>query len=366
MLENIKPTVLIIDDEYSICIAISGLLEEFGCAVFYAQNADDGLMLLKKNPQTDIVLLDIDLGPGLSGDEVLPKIKAQFKYVQVIMFTSQSALEMGVECIKKGAMDYLTKPFQEKKFFEKVPIALEKKKLLRLNDLYMGILVHDLNNPVQYSLGALEFLKPSLMPLLSDQQKDLFQTAQKGVEQIRVMIANILTISKFENGLISLKSEGFSIAQEVKAITAQFDDEMVRSHRTISVCGPKDDILHSDRELFSRILLNILSNAVRYTPYGGNISIILNKTEGSDLSAAISNTGSFIEEEMREVVFDKFASVHLERKPTGIQNFGLGLTFCKLAVGALGGAIRVESTREGPETTFHFSIKNHRGPNHGA
>jgi len=271
-----------------------------------------------------------------------------------------------VECIKKGAMDYLTKPFQEKKFFEKVPVALEKKKLLRLNDLYMGILVHDLNNPVQYTLGALEFLQPSLWPLLSDQQKDLFQTAQKGVEQIKVMIANILTISKVENGMLSLKSQRFSIAQEVKAIVAVYENEITRSNRKMSVQYSLHDEICSDRELFSRILLNILGNAVRYTPYGGNISIILEKTEESDLAVAITNSGSYIEEDMREVVFDKFASVHMERKPTGIQNFGLGLTFCKFAVAALGGTIRVDGNREVPETTFHFSIKNQKGFNHGA
>jgi len=94
MQENIRPTVIIIDDEYSICVGISELLEAYGCNASYAMSADEGLLLLKKNPQTDIVLLDIDLGPGPGGDELLPKIKEQFKYVQVIMFTSQSALEM--------------------------------------------------------------------------------------------------------------------------------------------------------------------------------------------------------------------------------------------------------------------------------
>jgi DNA-binding NtrC family response regulator len=80
----------------------------------YAVSADETLTYLQKNPQTDIVLLDIDLGAGLSGEELLPVIRERFKYVQVIMFTSQNSLEMGVECIKKGAFDYMTKPFLEK------------------------------------------------------------------------------------------------------------------------------------------------------------------------------------------------------------------------------------------------------------
>jgi len=124
------------------------MLELFGHKSDYAVSADETLMYLQKNPQTDIVLLDIDLGAGLSGEELLPVIREKFKYVQVIMFTSQNSLEMGVECIKKGAFDYMTKPFREKKFLKKVPLALERKKIAKLNDLYMGILVHDLNNPI--------------------------------------------------------------------------------------------------------------------------------------------------------------------------------------------------------------------------
>ena len=352
--------ILVVDDEYPICTSISEMLELFGHTSDYAVSADETLMYLQKNPQTDIVLLDIDLGAGLSGEELLPVIKEKFKYVQVIMFTSQNSLETGVECIKKGAFDYMTKPFREKKFLKKIPGALERKKLAQLNDLYMGILVHDLNNPIQYILGALEFLRTSAWNGFNEKQKDIFTTAEKGVTQIKNMVNNILTISRFENGLIFLKNETFSLAAEIGAILKLFENEINQSGRVLAIEYPHQDLIATDKELFSRVFLNIISNAVRYTPHDGKIFIILLEKPDDFLQVSVTNTGSFVEEDMREVVFDKFASVHLARKATGVQNFGLGLTFSKMAVKTLGGAIWVEGNSDVPQTTFHFTIKNRK------
>ena len=128
-----QPSVLVVDDEYSIRSSIAEMIEMFGFFSENAANAQEALEYLQKNPQTDIVLLDIDLGVGLSGIDLLPIIREKYKYVQVMMFTSQNSLEMGVECLKKGAVDYLTKPFREKEFLKKAPIALERKKLAQLN-----------------------------------------------------------------------------------------------------------------------------------------------------------------------------------------------------------------------------------------
>jgi Signal transduction histidine kinase len=361
MQQDHAASILVVDDEYPICTSISEMLELFGHKSDYAVSADETLMYLQKNPQTDIVLLDIDLGAGLSGEELLPVIREKFKYVQVIMFTSQNSLEVGVECIKKGAMDYMTKPFQEKKFLEKIPVALERKKLSQLNDLYMGILVHDLNNPIQYILGALELIRSSAWSIFNEKQKDIFKTAERGVTQIRNMVNNILTISKFENGRLTLNDETFSLARETGAILKLFEDEINHSGRKLTIQYPHEDLINTDKELFSRVFLNIVSNAIRYTPHEGNIFIILLEKPDDFLQVSVTNTGSFVEEDMREVIFDKFAGVHLARKATGVQNFGLGLTFSKMAVKTLGGEIWVEGDSIVPQTTFHFTIKNRKG-----
>src|SRR5665647_1099170 len=105
------PSVLLIDDELSICTGVCGLLEMEGYKVEYVMSAQEGLTYLENNPVPDIVLLDVNLGPGINGVDALRLIKEKNKYLQVIMFTSQDSLDIGLECMKRGALDFLTKPF---------------------------------------------------------------------------------------------------------------------------------------------------------------------------------------------------------------------------------------------------------------
>ncbi|MCI0473620.1 MAG: response regulator, partial [Ignavibacteria bacterium] len=99
-----KPHILVIDDEIALCIAVKDLLESYAYSVYYAITAEEGIAYLEKN-ETDAVLLDINLGSGLNGVEALAVIKEKFNYTQVIMFTSMTTIETGIECMKKGALD---------------------------------------------------------------------------------------------------------------------------------------------------------------------------------------------------------------------------------------------------------------------
>jgi two-component system sensor histidine kinase/response regulator len=357
---SIKGNVLLVDDEYAICIGVTGLLELSGFAASYVHTAEDGIKFLEEHPETDVVLLDINLGLGMSGMEVLPVLRERFKYTQVMMFTSHSTLDIGLECMKKGACDYLTKPFIEQEFLKKVPEALAKKQLAKLNDLYLGILVHDLKNPLQCIMGAWDLAKLNLTKSFVEQQKMIINTGDSGIVQIKAMIENILTVSKFEAGTLSLTKEQFDVDQAARDVLSPLESQLTSSERTFSMTFDRQTPfpLVSDRDLFSRVLYNIVSNAMRYTPAAGSISVRFSDTRDGFLKTEISNTGSFIDENLRETVFDKFSSVRKLGQANGVRNFGLGLTFSKMAVESMGGSIRAESENETPSTTFVFSIRN--------
>ncbi len=356
----IRGNILIIDDEYAICAGVSGLLKLNGFRTDYVCSGDDGLQYLEQHPETDIVLLDINLGIGKSGIELLPIIRERFKYAQVMMFTSHDTLSTGLECMKKGACDYLTKPFKEAEFLKKVPDALAKKQLSRLNDLYLGILVHDLKNPLQCILGAWDIIKMSLTTPLNESQKRIISSGDTGISQIRMMIENILSVSRFETGNFYVSNEEFCLVDETETVLSPLRDQLRATGRTFSIHvdtnAPKTIV--ADRDLFTRVLFNIVSNALRFTPDSGGVTIEFNEKETGILHTIICNTGSFVEERFRTEIFDKFASVQKISQSGGVRNFGLGLTFSKMAVEAMGGSIWVESQKEPAQTTFHFTVKN--------
>ena len=347
------PHILLIDDELSICTGIQGILELDGYRAAYAITWQEGLEYLESNPDVDIVLLDVNLRSDLSGIEVLPLIKQHHKYVQVIMFTSYDRLDIGLECMKKGATDYMTKPFDEKHFLRTVPIALEKKKLEQIQDLYFDMVVHDLKNPLQCIYGAFEMLQDQIKDTITPLQARLFETAEGGISQIQMIIGNILGITRFEKGSLVARRESFHLQKTVSETVAHFQN--------VETVIPEylPETIRSDRDLFTRVLSNIIANAQRFSLPEIPIRVFCNyKEEELRLITSITNEGSYIPEEHRKAIFNKFIGVQRSVGSLRGQNFGLGLTFSKMAVEALEGTIRVDSDKAENRTTFTFSIKD--------
>jgi two-component system sensor histidine kinase/response regulator len=359
-----KGRILVVDDEFMICQSITELLKYLGYQADYVHNSNKALDFLARNPETDIILLDINLGTDLSGIEFLPVIREKNKYAQVIMFTSEDKLAVGVECMRRGAYDYMTKPFDEHTFLNKVPGALERKKILQLNDLYLGILFHDIKNPLQGIMAAVELLRMTVEPnLLTEMQKNAFGRADIAINQILMMINNIVSVSKFENGALCARGQVFILQKEVEeALTLFQTSAALADHAPLSVkyFTDEDILVTTDKDLFRRVLVNIVSNGVRYAAENSIVKIAFFEEEHDVLETRITNSGSYIEESARDSIFNKFSSVQLKAAQSGFQNYGLGLTFSKMAVEAMGGRIWITSEKEGPSTTFHFTVKNFR------
>jgi K+-sensing histidine kinase KdpD len=352
--------VLVVDDEDLSIKIISRQLEYHHFAVSSARNGSDAMEFLEKNPDTDIVLLDINLGFDFSGIELIPIIIEKNKYVQIIMLTSENTLETAVECMRRGASDYLTKPFDEKTFLEKVPGALERKKCAQLNDLYLGIIVHDMNNPLQVFMSSIELLRLSVSDGLADRQKQLFHRADLSTHQMHLMVNNILSVSRFENGSYTVRNEPFTLHKEVKQALSLFTSETGRppgSPRLRISYGPDENlVVAADKELFRLVLANIVNLALRFSEEDSPVEVAFVGEENGILHVKTICAGLFIEEEARETILNKFSSVQIKPGQSGFKNYGLGLTFSKLAVKTMTGRLWITCDARKTATTFHFTV----------
>lgn len=360
--EKNKTRVLIVDDEYPICTSIAGLLDYLGYRVDFVHHPAGARAFLDNNHDVAIVLLDINLGPGVSGIDLLPDIREKSKYTQVIMFTSENKLEVGVECLRRGAYDYMTKPFDEQTFINKAAAALERRKNLQLNDLYLGILFHDLKNPLQGIVSGVDFLRLSLAEgAVTEKQKKAFLVTKHAIGQILLMINNIVSVSKFESGAFSLHRRPFILRKEVEKTLAIFNPLPAGPNTlpySLHFFSDNDFSLVTDRDIFCHILANIVSNALRHAADKSTVAVEFSEAEDNCIQVSVTNTGSFIEDSAREGVFNKFSSVERTTGQEGFRNYGLGLTFSKLAVEAMGGRIWITCDKAVPTTTFHFTVKN--------
>jgi K+-sensing histidine kinase KdpD len=210
-------------------------------------------------------------------------------------------------------------------------------------------------------MGAWELVKRYLPQTLAENQRRIVATCDSGVLQMKTMIENMLGVAKFEAGTVALSREKFLVNTEIEKALAPLRQQILSSNINFSMQFKENSLLflNSDKELFLRVLSNIVSNAIRYTPEAGLITVSIQGLDNGDLQTSVSNTGSYIEEEHRGIIFNKFSSVRLMKQSAGVQNFGLGLTFCKMAVEAMDGKIYVESDKSVPQTSFIYTVKNH-------
>jgi len=229
--------------------------------------------------------------------------------------------------------------------------------LERLKDSLTHMMVHDLSNPLTALDGSIQFLKadPSYNKA-SAEQKDIFKSASSGLQEMRIMISNILDVSKIEENKFTLKREEIEpdkFIDEVLAsvkILAELNGK--RLEKKVSSDVPR---VFADREILKRIIVNLVMNAFRYSSPDSKIEVKAEPDKaGKNVVVSVSDNGYGIPKEHRERIFDKF--VQLEDKEAKVRaGTGLGLTFCKMAVEAHGGKIWVESEL-GKGSTFYFTI----------
>ncbi len=223
----------------------------------------------------------------------------------------------------------------------------------RLRESLTGMIVHDLRNPLTALLGGMDILRLTMGTHMNADQKSLLENARHSGQTLLDMIGELLDLSKMEAGKLILNVQPVDLTELINK-----NLDMVR---TLSEEGKIDihtvlfDNVKSvpcDRQLISRVVNNLLSNALKFTPPNGRISIMA-CLRGNAALVSVADTGPGIALQHQQHIFEKFGQVKepgQERRGTG-----LGLTFCKMAVEAHGGKIWVES-QVGEGSTFYFTL----------
>lgn len=357
--------VLLVDDEPANNDLLADLLEACGHHVTVATSGGDALQKAAAEPP-DVVLLDVMMA-GMDGFEVCRRLKrdARTAPIPVLMVTALHERKERLRGIEAGANDYLTKPIDKEDVLLRVRNAIQVKRLHdrvqeelahvkeleKLRDNLTHMIVHDMRSPLTVVSGSLELLHPELVEK-APSAAGLCQASMGAARELIAMCNGLLDISRLEAGQMPINPEPCdlrSIAPEAATSTkAQADSQGV----TIHVEGPPLPVT-ADKRIFHRVLVNLLTNAIKHTPRGGRITI---RTSLSVTGARIEvqDTGRGIPREYHEKIFEKFGQVQAWQKAQK-HSSGLGLTFCKLAVQAHGGMIGVDS-EEGKGSTFWFTM----------
>jgi signal transduction histidine kinase len=227
--------------------------------------------------------------------------------------------------------------------------AIERRRLLQeVQDLrasFTSMLVHDLRSPLTVITAYLDMLhQPAVGPLSEAQQRYLGKMEQ-AVSQMLRLIGEILDLSKLEAGKLSVSPEPMDLAGTVTEAAERFKPGA--SHRRVTL-----ERVSADPSRLDQVLMNLLSNALKFTPEGGTIRVEVAET-GDEVEVAVHDSGPGIPPEEQALLFEKFSQTSSGKSVQG--GSGLGLVICRHLVEAHGGRIWVES-EPGRGTRFAFRL----------
>ncbi len=371
--------LLIVDDDPGNRAVLCRRLRREG---HHADAAGDGRQALEMLTREgyDLVLLDVMM-PEMDGYEVLRRLKADtaWRNIPVIMISALEEMDSVVRCIELGAEDYLTKPFNPVLLRARTGACLEKK---RLRDREVGLfqqvqenyrrlqemeamrddmthmIVHDLRTPLTSVLAGLQTLE-AVGPL-EELQRECLGMALDGGRTLLGMINDLLDVSRMESGQQAMDWADVSPAEIAAGAIAQVAPLALTNGLILNSDVPADlPPVRADAEKAQRVLVNLLGNAVKFTPSGGRVTLTArHELSESAVSFTVRDTGPGIPEEAFGRIFEKFGQVG-PRPASRSLSTGLGLAFCKMAVEAHGGRIGVES-RLGEGSAFSFTLPTAR------
>jgi two-component system, OmpR family, sensor kinase len=215
------------------------------------------------------------------------------------------------------------------------------------------MVVHDLKNPLTALIGFLEMMRMGEERLAPDQRLFLANALRSG-HNLSGLIGDVLDVAQLEEGKFDLNKNAFLLQLLLRDCADEMGAWLLQEEKTIWVDAPEDlPLALADQRLMRRVLLNLISNAIKHTPQGTAITLRARSTPAG-ATVEIEDNGPGIPPEHLGRIFDRFSrlsgTAHARQ-----QNTGLGLTFCRLAVEAHGGSIEVESEL-GQGTTFRVLL----------
>ncbi len=377
-----KDIILIVDDIQENVSVLYRFLTEMELKVLVAKSGKQALKIAEV-ATIDLILLDVMM-PGMSGFEVCEVLKSQAntKDIPVIFMTALTDTVDKVKGFELGASDYITKPFQQEEVYarinsnlnlyklqkqlenknqalqqqnatlETVVKALQQAKIAAetaniTKSQFMANMSHELRTPMNAIIGYSELLKEEVEEVNLDD--NIFVTdlekINKAGKHLLELINDVLDLSKIETGRMELNLRSFDIYDMIQEVvtTTKFVIEDKRNTLELS-CSKDIGRMYADPVKMRQILLNLLSNAGKFTKQGIIklivSTIVIEKVEW--INFAVTDTGIGMTLEQQQGIFQAFTQVDdsYTRKYDGT---GLGLTLTKRFVEMMQGKIRVES-----------------------
>ena len=370
--EVAKDVILLVDDQpINLKVLASVLSEDYSLSI--ANNGMNALKMLEKG-LPDLILLDIMM-PEIDGYEVCKRIKEneKTKDIPIIFLTAKTDIQDIIKGFDYGAADYMTKPFNPtevkvrvvnqlnlhhakneiKQMYQKLLLSQEALKNAnqqleqsnREKDKFFSILSHDLRSPLGGFVSLTEMMADNSEDLSMHLKKKMMKDLSHSSRNIFNLLNNLLEWSSMQNGLTIFNPQVLELNKIVNDSVKVMIETARNKSINIAVEIPETQEVFADTMMLQIIIRNFISNAVKFTPRGGKITISACPGENKSVIITVKDTGIG----MSPVLLGNLFRIDAKTRRPGTEresSSGLGLILCKEFIEKHGGKVWVESEEE--------------------
>jgi signal transduction histidine kinase len=315
-----------------------------------------------------VVLLDLNL-PDSRGAETFRRVMEHAPNVPVVVLSGQDDEELAMNAVHQGVQDYLVKGSISSKHLERaMRYAVERQGLLRALEIsqkqklefknqFLSHVSHELRTPLTCIHQYVTLLLDGIAGPLAPDQGDHLKTVLKSVNQLHAMIRDLLEAARAEGGKLRIEPRCVSLKELIHQTIAMLRPFADEKHIGLEVgLDQRLPLLHADPDRVLEVLINLVDNAIKFTPDHGAVMLQASIVDADPDSVyiSVSDTGRGISPEAKNLIFER-----LYQDPDGVDNnrsgLGLGLFICKEIVRLHEGRIWVSSD-PGQGSTFTFTL----------
>jgi len=377
--------ILVIDDEAGIRAGCQRALTPHGYQVEVATTGQEGLTKLQKD-NFALVLLDVMM-PDTSGIDLLEPILAHDPDTVCIIITGFGTVELAVQAIKRGAYDFISKPFSADTLLLAVEKGLETRQLRqeahrlqrieaeaarlsqekamleeldRVKSTFMLRVAHELRAPIAAIQSYLTVILQGYASL--EEQRPMLERASQRAGELLDLVADLLNLAKLKELRGESKVQRISLQEILKDVLGlhmpEAEEKQINLKVEIHPCPP----VAANPAHMKQLWTNLISNAIKYTPNRGQVTVRLFSENERTIVGEVEDTGIGIAAEDLPNLFQEFFRTD-QAKAFAQHGTGLGLSIVKQIVQQYGGDINVQSKLgEGTKFTFRLPSANPTSP----
>jgi len=339
-----------------------------------AAEVTSGLEMARNNPY-DLYLLDVMLPDGSGLDLIDPLLELDPSAICIII-TGFGSIQMAVEAVRRGAYDFLSKPFTSDELLVAVDKGLERRQLKamesqleelqqakaeleRLDEAKSQLMLkvaHELRAPTAAVQSYINLIMAGYVS--GNELKPTLSRVQERLQEMLDLVSDLLELARLKQAKDHIADEASPqpMAEILKEVYELFREQAHQKRQSIQLEILDHPVVVADRDHLKQIWTNLISNAIKYTPEGGRISISLQK-DGENLIGTVADSGIGIAEKDISNLFTDFFRTD-QAKASGQIGTGLGLSIVKQIVESYGGQIKVTSRLDqGSRFTFVLPLQ---------